>query len=241
MMGNNLPTLLWAGQMGALELHTVHTRIDPWPDGYDLSTKFTGSVENIEGSLLNYPDYAVIDLDPYIYSGKEAHGTDPELNKIGFSKTCEIAIALHEILEQLGIKTFVKTSGRTGLHIYVPLIRNINEDAARAFAATIGNHILAKYPNDVTVEWAKVKRTGKIFFDYNMNARGKTLPSAYTLRTAEVPSVSCPLKWEEVGKIYPTELTLENVPSRVDEIGDLWANILGNKTDLRQLVIERRP
>jgi bifunctional non-homologous end joining protein LigD len=86
-----------------------------------------------------------------------------------------------------------------------------------------------------------VKRTGKIFFDYNMNARGKTLPSAYTLRTAEVPSVSCPLKWEEVGKIYPTELTLENVPSRVDEIGDLWANILGNKTDLRQLVIERRP
>src|SRR5439155_12762490 len=74
MLCNNLPTLIWLGQVAALELHTWYSRTTPEPDGHHLSSDFTGSVETLEDSLLNYPDFVVFDLDPYIYSGNEAKG-----------------------------------------------------------------------------------------------------------------------------------------------------------------------
>jgi bifunctional non-homologous end joining protein LigD len=128
---NNLSTLLWLGQIADLELHTVHTRIDPEPDGKDHSLNFVGSVENLENSLLNYPDYLVLDLDPYLYSGKEKQGEEPELHKEGFKPVCECAFWLKDLLDSLKIKAFVKTSGKTGLHIYVPIVRTIDYPTVR--------------------------------------------------------------------------------------------------------------
>jgi len=81
LLCNNLPTLLWLAQIADLELHTSHCRIDAKPDASRLSKTFTGSVENIDKSLLNYPDFIVFDLDPYIYSGKELKGEEPALSK----------------------------------------------------------------------------------------------------------------------------------------------------------------
>src|SRR5262249_36213182 len=109
---NNLATLLWLGQLADLELHTAHTRTDPNPDGKKLPRTYTGSVENIEASLMNHPDFIVLDLDPYMYSGKESKGAEPELHEAAFKKTCEIALSLKDNLDKLQIEAFVKTSGR---------------------------------------------------------------------------------------------------------------------------------
>jgi len=236
MLCNNLPTLVWMGQVAALELHTWYSRISAEPDGHHLSSDFTGSIESLDDSLLNHPDFIVFDLDPYIFSGKEAKGAEPELNRAAFMKTCEVAQWLKETLDALSLSAFVKTSGRTGLHIYVPVLRQLDYDAIRLASETIGRFVLAQHPNDVTMDWATVKRTGKVFLDHNQNVRGKTLASIYSPRVAPEATVSMPLRWEELGKIYPTELTMTNAPERLERVGDLWAGILDAKHDLHALL-----
>jgi bifunctional non-homologous end joining protein LigD len=233
---NNLPTLLWLAQLADLELHTSHTRIDTFPDGQDLPMIFTGSVDNIDRSLMNHPDFIVLDLDPYMYSGKELKGAEPELHEEGFAKVCEIALALKDNLDKLKMESFVKTSGKTGLHIYIPIIRNVEYDMVRALAETIGRHLLAQRPNEITMDWAVKKRTGKIFFDHNMNGRGKTLPSPYSPRNANEATISTPIEWKELTKkLYPTDFTIRTVPQRLEKFGDAWADILNHKTDLEKL------
>ncbi len=192
-------------------------------------------VERIERSTLNYPDYLVLDLDPYIYSGKEAKGEEPALNKKAFDKVCRMALVLREMLAEMRIQSFVKTSGRTGLHIYVPIVRNIDYDQVRSVAGTLGKHLLSLHPKDVTMDWAVVKRTGKIFFDHNMNARTKTLASIYSPRMSQTGTVSVPVDWDELSSIYPEEFTLRTVPGRLADKGDLWQDILDHKSDLRSL------
>jgi bifunctional non-homologous end joining protein LigD len=236
---SNVATLVWLGQLADLELHTTHTRIDPAPDGKKLPLVFTGSVENIESSLMNYPDFIVLDLDPYMYSGKEGKGEEPELHKAAFEKTCEIAGALKENLDNLKVEAFIKTSGRTGLHIYIPIIRNIEYDMVRSLADVIGRHLLKQRPDEVTMEWAVKKRTGKIFFDHNMNGRGKTLPSPYSARNSLEASVSTPIDWSELAKIYPTDFTIRTIPERLEKKGDLWADILKHKNDMENLTTKK--
>ena len=115
---NNTATLVWLAQLADLELHVTHTRITDQPDAPRLSTRFTGSVNAVEYSTLNYPDFLVTDLDPYIYSGHEAPGAEPELNREGFARACEVATWYREMLEGIGLHPFLKTTGRTGLHLW---------------------------------------------------------------------------------------------------------------------------
>lgn len=233
---NNLPTLLWLGQLADLELHTWYSRVSPEPDGRALGTTFGGSDENIDASLLNYPDFIVLDLDPYIYSGREAQGAEPELNKKAFAKTREVALWLKDILDSLRLSSFVKTSGRTGLHIYVPILRNLDYTASRAAAETIGKFLLQQHPRDVTMEWTVEKRAGKVFFDHNQNVRGKTLASVYSPRPLPEAAVSMPLRWDELEDVYPTDFTLLTAPARLAETGDLWSGILDAKRDLAKML-----
>jgi bifunctional non-homologous end joining protein LigD len=236
---NNLATFLWFAQMAVLEFHTMHSRIDPAPDAEDISTKFAGSAANVKSSLLNYPDFLVLDLDPYLYSGKENKGEEPELHKAGFQKACEVALVLRKNLEDVGLNSFVKTSGKTGLHIFVPIIRNVEYDVVRSLAQIMGVHLQKSLPNDVTMEWKVANRPGKIFFDHNMNGRGKTLASIYSPRATAEANISAPVTWAELesGKIYPTEFTMKTMPARLLEVGDLWLNILHEKKDL-QVVLQ---
>ena len=233
---NNLPTLLWLGQLANLEFHTWYSRVSPEPDGHHLGTTFTGSRKNIDASLLNYPDFVVFDFDPYIYSGKEAEGDEPELNRKAFRKTCEAALWLKEILDQLSLSSFVKTTGKTGLHVYVPVTRRLDYRAVRAACETIGKYLLQQHPKDVTMEWSVEKRTGKVFFDHNQNTRGKTLASIYSVRPVADAGVSMPLRWDEVGDVYPTDFTMLTAPDRLAEVGDLWRDILDTKHDLEGLL-----
>jgi bifunctional non-homologous end joining protein LigD len=236
LLCNNLPTLLWLGQLADIELHTWFSRTDPEPDGHYLSDLYHGSEANIDGSRLNYPDFIAFDLDPYIYSGRERAGQEPELNRQAFARTCEVALRLKAILDSLSLVSYVKTSGRTGLHIFVPVLREYPFEAIRAACETIGRYLVKAYPDDVTMQWSTKKRTGMVFFDHNMNARSKTIASIYSPRAIPEASVSMPIRWEEVGEIYPPDFNLLTAHERMEAVGDLWAGILAEKRDLKSLV-----
>jgi bifunctional non-homologous end joining protein LigD len=236
MICNNLPTLLWLGQLADIELHTWYSRISPEPDGHHLPRTFAGSVENIDASLLNYPDFMVFDLDPYIYSGKEKKGAEPELNRQAYLKTCEVALWLKDLLDSLSLSSFVKTTGKTGLHVYVPVLRQHDYDEVRAMCQTLGRILMQQHPKDITMEWMTEKRTGKVFFDHNQNSRGKTLASLYSPRPSPQAAVSMPVRWEEIKDVYPADFTILNAYDRVAETGDLWEGILDAKHDLAALL-----
>lgn len=238
LLCNNLSSLIWCGQVASLELHAVHSRIDPNPDGSKLSKKLKGSLENIETSILNYPDFMVLDLDPYLYSGKEKPNAEPELHRKGFEKTRRLALLLKEMLDNLEMNSFIKTSGKTGLHIYIPIVRNVDNDAVRQLAGTIASHVAKMRPEDVTIDWAVKKRTGRVFFDFNMNARHKTLPAPYSVRATEMANVSIPIAWSELEDIYPTDFNIRNVPERLERVGDLWEKILDEKVDLHKKLLK---
>ena len=233
---DNLPTLLFLAQMGGLELHPWFSRVDPAPDARGHGVTFSGSEANLEKSVLNYPDFVIFDLDPYLYSGKEGKGEEPELHRKAFKRTRELALRLHEMLGRLGLEIFVKTSGRTGLHLYLPIVRKFDYDAARSIAETIGRYVLQQWPKEVTLEWSVPRRTGKIFFDYNQNSRGKSLASIFCPRRHPMGTVSMPVTWDQLEKIYPTDFTIHTVPGVLEENGDPWAKVLSSKQDLDALL-----
>src|SRR6185437_2384897 len=177
---NNLPTLLWLGQNGTLEFHVWHSRADITGDGEGKGSDYASSREALERSALNYPDFLVFDIDPYIYSGKEAQGAEPELNDRGFATGRKVAFWLRALLQEMGLRAIVKTSGRTGLHVFVPIDRTVTFDTVRDICERVGTHVLKAHPKEVTLEWSVGKRTGKIFIDYNMNVRGNTLAGSYS-------------------------------------------------------------
>ncbi|HYT86844.1 MAG TPA: DNA ligase D, partial [Burkholderiales bacterium] len=234
LLCNNLPTLLWLAQSGTLEFHVWHSRAKPGPDAPDKSIDYSSSLAALESSVLNYPDYVVFDIDPYIYSGKEAPGEEPELNTVAFEKGKEVAFHLRELLASMGLSAVVKTSGKTGLHVFVPIERTLDFDSARKVSEMVGRHLVRAHPKDVTVEWSIPKRTGKIFMDFNMNVRGKTLNVAYSPRGAPGAPVSMPLTWEELAKAHPLDFRITNAAGRLAETGDRWNDALARKQSLER-------
>jgi bifunctional non-homologous end joining protein LigD len=239
VIAQNLPTLLWLSQMAGLELHPWFSRVDGGRDARGKGRTFAGSEETLDRSVLNYPDFVVFDLDPYQYSGKEGKGEEPELHREAFKRTRELAFQLKELLAGLGLETFVKTSGRTGLHLYLPILRKFDYDTVRNIAETIGRHAQQLWPKDVTLEWSVERRTGKIFFDYNQNVRGKSLASIFSPRRHPLGTVSMPLPWEELEQAYPTDFTLHTAPALLEQRGDPWADILAAKQDLGAMLEQR--
>jgi bifunctional non-homologous end joining protein LigD len=236
ILANNLPTLIWLAQLGDLEIHAWMARVNPEPDARGLPVTFSGSEENLDASVLNYPDFMVFDLDPYIYAGHEKKGEEPALNRQAFEKTRDVAFLLKDLLQQLRLSSFVKTTGKTGLHIYVPVVRHYDYDQIRAASEVVGRYLVQQRPDDITMEWAVAKRPGKIFFDHNQNTRGKTLAAEYSLRPSAEAAVSAPVTWEELKHVYPTDFAIDTEPERLSRVGDLWVNILDSKQDLRALI-----
>lgn len=234
VLANNLPTLLWLGQMGTLEFHVWHSRASLGADAAVDSTDYDSSVAALEASVLNYPDYVVFDIDPYIYSGKEAKGAEPELNRKGFAGGRKVAFWLRALLKEMSLEAVVKTSGKTGLHVFVPIERTVTFDGARQVCEMVGRHVMRQHPREITMEWAVVKRTGKIFVDYNMNVRGKTLNVAYSPRGVRGAPVSMPLTWEELEAAEPMDFTMGNVLARLERTGDRWHDVFSAKQSLAQ-------
>ena len=233
---NNLATLLWLGQIANIELHAWFSRVKPGPD-----MKGQGISDRDAEHYASYPDFMVFDLDPYMYSGKEEVGAEPELNRAAFGRTCQIALKVKETLDNLSFTSFVKTSGRTGLHIFVPILRRLDFHAVHAVAETISRFLVQQHPNETTMDWPVARRTGKIFLDYNQNVRGKTLVSLYSPRASPEATVSVPLHWDELYEVYPTDFTILTVPDRLAEVGDLWAGVADAKTDLEKALAKASP
>ncbi len=223
---DNLASLIWLGQAANLEFHSWFSRTAAAPDMPEGR-----SIDH----YLDYPDFIIFDLDPYTYSGKEAAGAEPELNRAGFAQGAVTALRLKEVLDKLHLQAFIKTSGKTGIHVHVPVRRSLDYKAVRGVAETIGKYLAGKYPDDITTEWAQEKRRGKVFVDYGQNVRGKTLACAYSPRPAPHAAVSTPLEWSELGKVYPTDFTMLTLPARLEKKGDIWAGILSAKQDLASL------
>jgi bifunctional non-homologous end joining protein LigD len=234
LLCNDLPTLLWLAQSGTLEFHVWHSRAQSGPDTKAQTDDYASSAQALETSVLNHPDYVVFDIDPYIYSGKEKAGDEPELNTIAFEKGKEVAFWLRELLHTMSLEAIVKTSGKTGLHVFVPIKRTIDFDAARAVSEIVGRHLMRQHPKDITMEWSVPKRTGKIFMDYNMNVRGKTLNVAYSPRGAAGAPVSMPLTWDELAGAHPLDFRLANAPQRLAENGDRWHDAMKKKQSIER-------
>jgi bifunctional non-homologous end joining protein LigD len=213
----NLATLLWLSQLGALELHPWQSRAKRGP--FDTA-------EDRDASLLEYPDFMVLDLDPYTYSGKEAPGAEPELNEKGWRQAVEVALKLRDVLQAINLTAFLKTSGKTGLHIFVPLETEYTYAQVRAVAKTLGDHLLRIMPSHVTTEFQVKKRPAKVFFDSGQNVMGKTLAAAYSTRPTPGGRVSFPLLWGDLESAYPSDFTMATVPAMLNANGDIWADIL---------------
>jgi bifunctional non-homologous end joining protein LigD len=230
LLCNNLATLLWLGQIADIELHTWFSRVKSGPD-FKVATKSKKGAD----FYADYPDFLIFDIDPYIYSGKEAAGEEPELNRAAFQQTCQVAVLVKQTLDKLSCPSFVKTSGKTGLHVFIPVKRQLDFHGTHELAEKLSKFLQQKYPDLITTDWAVEKRKGKIFLDYNQNVRGKTLASIYSPRPAPGATVSVPLRWDELDRIYPADFTIANVPDRLAKLGDLWANILDAKVEFVQL------
>ena len=158
---------------------------------------------------LNHPDLIVFDLDP------------PEGES--FQRVVETALLLRQKLERLGYQTFVKTSGRKGIHLAVPLV--VSEDVDTVFAGSleIAKDFVDKNPKLVTLQLKKEARGGKIFVDIYRNRRSQTVVSPYSVRAADKAPVSMPLPWEEIESLRdPSIWNIETVPERVANEGDAW-------------------
>lgn len=241
LLVQNLPTLLWLGQQAALELHVWFSRVAAKPDGRRLGARFGTSESDLEESRLNYPDFLVVDLDAYAYSGRETAGAEPELHRRGFNRVRDVAFEVRRVADALRLEAFVKTSGRTGLHLYLPIIRRFTFTDVRGMAEMIGQFLLALRPKDVTLAWAVRERRGKVFVDYNQNVRGKSLAAAFSTRRHPRATVSMPVTWTELEHVYPTDFTVRTVPDLLAERGDPWSSILHAKADLEAALLSVAP
>jgi bifunctional non-homologous end joining protein LigD len=227
---NNKESLLWIANLGCIEMHPLYSRIN------DFDSCNSSSLLYEEKCGLNFPDFIVFDLDPYIYSGKEKKGQEPEYNSSGFRATVELALDLYDFLRELKISSYIKTSGKSGLQIYVPIINNYPYEQTRNFSEIIAKIMISKYPKKVTTEWNTSKRKGKVFFDYNQNSRGKTLASVYSLRPTASATVSMPIDWKKLDSILPTEFTILSVPQLIRKNIDIWAGVLTEKQNISKII-----
>jgi bifunctional non-homologous end joining protein LigD len=231
---NDEATLLWLAQLGCIEMHAWFSRITPVPGrGKNRpGTTFSGSEEAVEHSTLNYPDVVVFDIDPFLFPEGQGptkrHGEyDPDYTRKGFEAARKAALLLGTALDDIGLRAFLKTSGKTGLHIFIPIVRQYTYQQTHAFAKTMATWLAGKHPDTLTTAWSVRERVGKVFLDYNQNLRGKTLASVYSLRPVPQATVSVPITWEELRSGFdPLQWTVTTVFGRLERAGDLWAGIL---------------
>lgn len=227
---NNKGTLLWLANLGCIEMHPWYSKIN------DLNACKEVADLDEDKCGLNLPDFIIFDLDPYIYSGKENKGEEPEYNINAFKMTVSVAYHLKELFDALKIKSYVKTSGKTGLHVFVPISNSYKYDQTRTFADVIGKELIRKYPEKITMEWDTTKRMDKVFFDHNQNAKGKTIASIFSARPTIAATVSMPIAWNKLWGALPADFNLLNVPGILRTAANPWKDILEDKQDMNKIL-----
>jgi bifunctional non-homologous end joining protein LigD len=198
VIAEEVATLGWIANSGAIDLHPWHSRIDA-PER---------------------PDWAVFDLDPF----------EPAT----FDDVRQVAQLVRAALDHLGLRGYPKTSGQTGLQIYVPLRRGPDYEAVRGWVEEVGRAIGRVLPDLISWEWSVARRSGRIRIDYTQNIIGKTLAAAYSLRPAPGAPVSTPITWEELDDpaLRPDSWDIRTIHERLRKTGDLFAPVLEGGQDL---------
>jgi bifunctional non-homologous end joining protein LigD len=172
--------------------------INPWHSTYDKP---------------DHPDYMMLDLDP---------------GKIDFKEVVKTALVIKDICDELSIDCFCKTSGATGLHIYIPLGAKYTYDEVKTFAELIATLAHHRLPKTTSIERLVAKRTNKVYIDFLQNRKGQTIAAPYSVRPRPYATVSTPLLWKEVNeKLTPQQFTIHNIEKRLTKTGDLWKGVLG--------------
>jgi len=142
---------------------------------------------------------------------------------------------VREALETLGMPTLIKTSGSSGMHLYVPIVRGPTQKRVWTFAKQLAKQLERRHPALITAVYRIADRPrGRVLVDYNQNAWGRTLASIYSVRPTERASVSTPVTWQEVESGFEIEdFRLDNVPARVRRLGDLWKPLLATRGRFR--------
>ncbi len=167
---------------------------------------------NSRRSHVEFPDEWRIDLDP--------------MPEAGFERVRRVAVLAHELLDELGIIGYPKTSGGHGLHVYVRIVPEWTFGQVRRAALAFARELERRAPQDVTTTWWRRERDPRhVFVDFNQNARDHTIASAWSVRGVPEGTVSTPFDWDELDAIDPRELTLATVPERFAARGDPHAGI----------------
>ncbi|HEY9283596.1 MAG TPA: non-homologous end-joining DNA ligase [Pyrinomonadaceae bacterium] len=199
VVGDNLPTLLYMANLGAIERHPWHSRT----------------------RSLDRPDWFVFDLDP-------SEGVE-------FETICELAVVVRDVLERIGLKSYPKTSGSRGIHVYVPVKPAYDYAPVARLAEIVATEVARERPDVATVERAIRKRGArKIYVDHMQNARGKSVVAPYSVRPRAGATVSAPVTWDEVerARITPRDFTITNVLARIKRKGDLFRPVLESRQSL---------
>jgi len=193
---DDVASLLWAAQIGGIELHP-----------------YLGTVD-----ALDHPSIAVFDLDPR--------------SPAGLLEAARVAQLLREVLDDAGLRSFPKSSGRRGIHVVIPLDAMDTFATTKPFARTVARALAREHPELVTDMMTKHDRHGKVFVDWSQNDAGKSTVAPYSLRGLEVPTASTPLRWDEIdaavddGDARQLWHTADEVLERVEAFGDLHADVL---------------
>ena len=204
---DSLATLQWLANLAALTLHQWCSHVPP-------GVVTPAAIEH----ALARPDYVVLDLDP---------GDGP------WSHLVEVAHATRTLLDALKLESFPKTSGKRGLHVFVPIAPGPSHDQATGFAESVARAVAKVLPKIATVERMKEKRAGKLYVDFGQNGEGRTVVAPYTIRARDGAVVSTPVTWDEVtDDLDPTRFTIRSVLDRVAKQGDLFAGALAGRQRL---------
>jgi bifunctional non-homologous end joining protein LigD len=153
--------------------------------------------------------------------------------EVPFETVVAVAQEIHRVLDRLGAPCYCKTSGKRGLHVYIPLGARYSHEHAKQFAQLIASLIQRRLPDTTSLARDPAKRQQRVYPDYLQNGRGKTLATAYSARPIIGARVSTPLAWREVKRgLDPAKFTIRTVPKRLDKVGDLWQGVLGPGIDL---------
>ena len=169
---------------------------------------------------LEKPDYLILDIDP----------SDDN----SYDDVIDVALATKEVLDRLKITGCCKTSGASGMHVYIPLHHKYDYDLVRDFAKMLATMVHDIIPAGTTLERSISKRKkNEVYIDYLQNSRGQTLASAYSVRPKPGATVSAPLEWQEVKRgLHPSKFTIKNMKKRVDKKGDLFQHALEKGIDV---------
>ena len=170
---------------------------------------------------LDHPDYIIFDLDP--------------VDKAPYRMVQKVALELKKVLDELNLRAYPKTSGASGIHVYLPILEDtFTHHDVRVFAEAIATIIVLRVPDLATIERVVSRRPKNVYIDFLQNVKGKTVAGVYSPRARPGAPVSAPLRWEELRRaIDPRKFNMKNIHRRLKRVGDLFAPVLTDRQDIR--------